>query len=125
MTAEAIVQVSLQERQMSKQSVQTAEQLKAEGNQAFKGAGIGPSSPPPPPPGRHVPRAQPPPVSRCRLADKHYAHAQQLYSKAIEADPTNAVLYGNRAFAAIRLEVRCGWLSRSCTLVPFHGTLLQ
>ncbi|KAI7844809.1 hypothetical protein COHA_001689 [Chlorella ohadii] len=72
MTAEAIVQVSLQERQMSKQSVQTAEQLKAEGNQAFK--------------------------------DKHYAHAQQLYSKAIEADPTNAVLYGNRAFAAIRLE---------------------
>jgi hypothetical protein len=31
--------------------------------------------------------------------------AQQLYSKAIEADPTSAVLWANRAFAAIRLEV--------------------
>lgn len=30
--------------------------------------------------------------------------AQQLYTKAIEADPTSAVLWGNRAFAAIRLE---------------------
>ena len=45
---------------------------------------------------------------RCRPADKHYAHAQLLYSKAIEVDPSNAVLYGNRAFAAIRLEVRGG-----------------
>ncbi|KAL4858796.1 Serine/threonine-protein phosphatase 5 [Chlorella vulgaris] len=36
--------------------------------------------------------------------DKHYAVAQQLYSKALEADPTSAVLWGNRAFAAIRLE---------------------
>ena len=42
------------------------------------------------------------------LADKHYSLAQQLYSSAIEADPTNAVLWANRAFAAIRLEVHPG-----------------
>lgn len=42
---------------------------------------------------------------RSPAADKHYAMAQQLYSKAIEADPTSAVLWANRAFAAIRLEV--------------------
>lgn len=47
------MQVSLQERQMSKQSVQTAEQLKQEGNQAFKGAHCA-TVPPPPPDGRHV-----------------------------------------------------------------------
>jgi tetratricopeptide (TPR) repeat protein len=46
-------------------------------------------------------------ASRCPhrcAADKRYVQAQQLYTKAIEADPTSAVLWGNRAFAAIRLE---------------------
>ena len=60
MTAEAVVQVSLQERQMSKQSVQTAEQLKQEGNQAFKGAHCATVPPPPTDSAGTWGRAQPP-----------------------------------------------------------------
>ncbi|PSC75771.1 Serine threonine-phosphatase 5 [Micractinium conductrix] len=57
---------------MSLESKSRGEELKGEGNQAFK--------------------------------DKHYALAQQFYSKALEIDHANAMLWGNRAFAAIRLE---------------------
>lgn len=39
-------------------------------------------------------------------AEKHYALAQQFYTKALDVDPTNPQLWGNRAFAAIRLEAR-------------------
>ena len=64
-----------------------------------------------------------PPTARLPLAAaKHYAHAQQLYSKAIEADPTSAVLYGNRAFAAIRLEVRTAAEGRSHPAPPTART---
>lgn len=61
MGAEVQVQVSVQDRQMSKQSVQTAEQLKQEGNQAFKGGAIRSRRRRRRPLGRRV--AQPPLVS--------------------------------------------------------------
>ena len=113
------VEVSTEPRALSAASVKVAEDLKAKGNAAFKGgAAASPREPTIPPDvidgrrrrrrtaaaaaaGHHVPLL---PLH----ADKHYNLAQQLYSRAIEADPTNAVLYGNRAFAAIRLEVRLG-----------------
>lgn len=64
-------------------------------------------------PARRCPTPWPP-------AEKHYALAQQFYTKALEVDPTSAVLFGNRAFAAIRLEVGggrvCVW--PSCATVP-------
>eukprot|EP00775_Hariotina_reticulata_P007235 gene7235-7448_t len=36
--------------------------------------------------------------------EKHYGAAVDLYSKALELDPHNAVYYSNRAFAHIKLE---------------------
>lgn len=36
--------------------------------------------------------------------DKHYEKAADVYSIAIELDDSNCVLYGNRAFAYIKLE---------------------
>lgn len=57
---------------MSADSQSRADELKQQGNTAFK--------------------------------EKHYALAQQFYTKALDVDPTNPQLWGNRAFAAIRLE---------------------
>lgn len=56
-----------------------------------------------------VPRFLPCSVFSCfvgcpSLAEKHYQHAVEGYSRAIDLDPTNAVYYGNRAFAHLRLE---------------------
>lgn len=36
--------------------------------------------------------------------DKVYDKAIELYSKAIEIDPTNAVYYANRSLANLRTE---------------------
>jgi tetratricopeptide (TPR) repeat protein len=38
------------------------------------------------------------------FAEKHYSGAIQLYSQAIDLQPSNAVLYANRAFAHIKIE---------------------
>lgn len=38
------------------------------------------------------------------LAERHYAQAVDLYSKAIDADPNNAIYFSNRSFANLRLE---------------------
>jgi serine/threonine-protein phosphatase 5 len=38
------------------------------------------------------------------LAEKHYAGAVNLYTKAIELYPENAVYFANRSFAHIKLE---------------------
>jgi hypothetical protein len=83
--------------------LEQAAAIKADANAAFKGARARPAD------HRHTSAAAAA-TSLTRAdalpaADKHYAVAQQLYSKALEADPTSAVLWGNRAFAAIRLEV--------------------
>jgi len=42
--------------------------------------------------------------ANAKFKDKHYVAAVDGYTRAIELDPTNAVYYGNRAFAHIRLE---------------------
>ncbi|KAL4433050.1 hypothetical protein ABPG77_006477 [Micractinium sp. CCAP 211/92] len=57
---------------MSADSQGRADELKQQGNTAFK--------------------------------EKHYALAQQFYTKALDEDPANPQLWANRAFAAIRLE---------------------
>ena len=38
------------------------------------------------------------------VAEKHYSLAVEGYTKAIELNPTNAIYFGNRAFAHIKLE---------------------
>jgi tetratricopeptide (TPR) repeat protein len=112
----------LANRAMSEDSKQRAAQLKDEGNAAFKGALAWAGAEQ-----RRVRRlhellihlhtlaSQPSP-----LPAKHYALAQQFYSKALEVDPTNAVLWGNRAFAAIRLEASVGWRR---VVLPMWGRL--
>ena len=92
-------------------SAESADALRAEGNENFKGALqrcaaavapcsrlVAPQRPGPPQPTS--------PRSFCgpARAAKHFALAVMLYTRAIEADPSVAASYGNRAFAHIKLE---------------------
>lgn len=39
------------------------------------------------------------------IKDKEYERAIEMYTKAIELDPKNAVYYANRSLAHLRLEM--------------------
>lgn len=56
--------------------------------------------------------------------DKHYEKAEDVYSTAIEMEPT-AILYGNRAFARIRLEQFGGAVADSTKAIELDPTYIK
>ena len=99
---------------VTEEKLADAQHLKAEANKAFKGAfrfhftaclmARGTDH-------RHSQVQQdrgvmygPTPTAIACGADRHWAQAVAGYTRAIEANPTSAILYANRAAAHIRLE---------------------
>lgn len=111
---------------MSADSQGRADELKQQGNTAFKGDHLGQGWQPGLHPVGSVVSAVAHGVARCPfLAEKHYALAQQFYTKALDEDPANPQLWANRAFAAIRLEASgqsAGQLQAAVQCSQLHGS---
>ncbi|CAG9466709.1 unnamed protein product [Pedinophyceae sp. YPF-701] len=57
--------------------------------------------------------------------EKHFAKALDLYSQAIDLNPSNAVYYGNRAFAHLKLENYGAAVSDASAAIKIDNTYVK